>query len=63
MIHAFFVSREIIMKSRNKFNENFSDTCAWFVNRKLGIYFGEDKTKSIFFASKFKKKKTLKSFT
>ena len=45
------------MKSRNKFNENFSDTCAWFVNRKLGIYFGEDKTKSIFFASKFKKKR------
>ena len=31
--------------------------CDWFVNNKLSIHFGEDKTKSILFASKFKRKK------
>ena len=30
--------------------------CDWFVDNKLSIYFGEDKTKSILFASKRKSK-------
>ena len=30
--------------------------CDWFVDIKLNIHFGEDKTKSILFASKFKRK-------
>ena len=38
-------------------NEDFSNLCDWFVNNKLSIHFGEDKTKSIVFASKQKLKK------
>ena len=37
-------------------NVDFSNICDWFVDNKLSIPFGEDKTKSILFASKFKKK-------
>ena len=31
-------------------NEDFSNICDWFVDNKLSIHFGEDKTKSILFA-------------
>ena len=31
-------------------NGNFSNICDWFVDNKLSIHFGEDKTKSIIFA-------------
>ena len=37
-------------------NVDFANICDWFVDNKLSIHFGEDKTKSILFASKFKKK-------
>ena len=33
-------------------NEDFENICYWFVDTKLSIYFGDDKTKSILFASK-----------
>ena len=39
-------------------NKNFSSICDWFVDNKLSIHFGEDKTKSILFSSKSKIKKT-----
>ena len=39
-----------------KLNEDFSSLCDWFVDNKLSIHFGEDKTKSILFASKKKVK-------
>ena len=32
-------------------NKNFSILCDWFVDNKLSIHFGEDKTKSILFGS------------
>ena len=32
--------------------KNFSNICDWFVDNKLGIHFGEDKTKSILFSTK-----------
>ena len=35
-------------------NNNFKNVCDWFVDNKLSIHFGEDKTKSILFASKRK---------
>ena len=35
-------------------NRNFSVLCDWFVDNKLSIHFGEDKTKSILFSSKHK---------
>ena len=38
-------------------NESFSMLCDWFVDNKLSIRFGEDKTKSILFGSKHKIKK------
>ena len=38
-------------------NQNFSDLCDWFVDNKLSIHFGEDKTKCVLFASKNKVKK------
>ena len=38
-------------------NYNFNSICDWFVDNKLSIHFGEDKTKSILFSSKNKVKK------
>ena len=38
-------------------NKNFSNLCDWFVDNRLSIHFGEDKTKSILFAPKNKIKK------
>ena len=40
-------------------NKNFSLICNWFVDNKLSIHFGEDKTKSILFSSKRKIKKAI----
>ena len=31
-------------------NKEFSSLCQWFINNKLSIHFGEDKTKSILFS-------------
>ena len=36
----------------NKLNSNFNQLCDWFVENKLSIHFGEDKTKSILFGTK-----------
>ena len=35
-------------------NNDFKNICDWFVDNKLSIHFGEDKTKSIFFTSQHK---------
>ena len=35
-----------------RLNEDFENLCDWFADNKLSIHFGEDKTKSILFASK-----------
>ena len=32
-------------------NEDFENICHWFVNNKLSIHFGDDKTKLILFTS------------
>ena len=37
-------------------NRNFNSLCDWFVENKLSIHFGEDKTKSIVFGSRRKLK-------
>ena len=34
-------------------NEDFERICDWFLDNKLSIQFGSDKTKSILFATKF----------
>ena len=46
-----------IKEIENQLNKNFSLICDWFVDNKLSIHFGEDKTKSILFSSKRKIKK------
>ena len=35
-------------------NKDFHNVCNWFIDNKLSIHFGEDKTKCILFASKRK---------
>ena len=45
-----------ISKIENQLSEDFCNICDWFVDKKLSIHFGEDKTKSVLFASKFKRK-------
>ena len=39
------------------FNNDFSNLCEWFLDNKLGVHFGEDKTKSILFGTKRKLRK------
>ena len=52
-----------INKIENQLNEDFCNICDWFVDNKLSIHFGEDKIKSILFASKFKRKNIIKLHT
>ena len=37
-----------------KLNQDFNNLCDWFVDNKLSIHFGEDKTKSIIFGNQQK---------
>ena len=41
-----------VMQIEKRLNEDFENLCNWFVDNKLSIHFGEDKTKYILFASK-----------
>ena len=41
-------------------NEDFANICDWFIDNKLSIHFGEDKTKSILFDSEHEIKKLQK---
>ena len=41
-------------------NNDLENVCNWFIDTKLSIHFGEDKTKSILFASKRKIKSARK---
>ena len=44
--------RKDIVQIEKQLNEDFENLCDWFVDNKLSIHFGEDKTKSILFARK-----------
>ena len=46
-----------VKEIEKQLNKDFSNLCEWFLDNKLSIHFGEDKTKSILFASKMKVKK------
>ena len=37
---------------REELTKNFSNVCDWFVDNKLSIQFGENRTKSILFSTK-----------
>ena len=41
-----------VVQIEKRLNEDFENLCDWFVDNKLSIHFGEDKTKSILFANK-----------
>ena len=41
-----------VVQIEKRLKEDFENLCDWFVDNKLSIHFGEDKTKSILFASK-----------
>ena len=45
-----------VVQIEKRLNEDFENLCDWFVDNKLNIHFGDDKTKSIIFASKRKAK-------
>ena len=45
---------------KKQLNEDFASIRDWFIDNKLSIHFGEDKIKSILFASKCKIKKLQK---
>ena len=55
MVHVLFGDKDI-NEIEKQLNVDFSNICDWFVDNGLSIHFREDKTKSIPFASKFKKK-------
>ena len=42
---------------KKEVTKNFSNIRDWFVDNNLSIHFGEDKTKSILFSTKNRKKK------
>ena len=48
-----FQEKDVIEIER-QLNSDFKNNCEWFVDNRLSIHFGEDKTKSILFASKRK---------
>ena len=49
-----------INEIEKQLNKDFESICDWFVDNKLSIHTGDDKAKSILFASKFKIKKVRK---
>ena len=46
-----------VKEIEKQLNKDFSNICDWFIDNKLSIHFGDDKTKSILFATKNKIKK------
>ena len=44
------------MQIEKRLSEDFENLCDWFVDNELIIHFGDDKAKSILFASKWRAK-------
>ena len=47
---CIFYQHEEVEKTENILIKEFSSLCQWFIDNKLSIHFGEDKTKSILFS-------------
>ena len=47
-----------VTEIESQLNKDFAIICDWFIGNRLSIHFGEDKTKSILFVTKYKVKKT-----
>ena len=58
---CFIYHHRDVEEIEKQLNKDFWNVCDWFVDNKLRIHFGEDKTKSILFASKHKIKRAWKS--
>ena len=54
---VLFFSHKNVDVINDQLNRDFNSLCDWFVDNKLSIHFGEDKTKCILFTSKNKIKK------
>ena len=54
---CLFFQHKNVKTIEKQLNEDFSSLCEWFVDNKLSVHFGEDKTKSILFGSKYNVKK------
>ena len=52
--------RKDVTKTEKQLNGDFTDICEWFIDNRLSVHFGEDKTKSLFLTSKLKIKKVPK---
>ena len=50
----YFLYSQKYIKIELKLNIDFNSLCDWFVDNKLSIHFGEEKTKSILFSPKNK---------
>ena len=48
---TFYQHRDVA-EIENVLNKEFANVCEWFVDNKLSIHFGEDKTKCILFTKK-----------
>ena len=57
MTLALFFQGKDVIEIKKQLNRDFTNFCEWFVDNRLNIHVGEDKTKSICFASKCKRKK------
>ena len=51
MTHLMYQHKDIAIIEK-LLNEDFEDSCDWFIDYKLSVHFRDDKTKSILFASK-----------
>ena len=47
---CIFYQHEDVKKIGNVLNKEFSPLCQWFIDNKLPIHFGENKTRSILFS-------------
>ena len=54
---VLFFSHKDVDVINDQLNRDFNSLCDWFVDNKLSIHFGEDKTRCILFTSKNKIKK------
>ena len=50
--HLFDLYGENIQKIEEQLNSDFTSLCEWFIDNKLSVHFGEEKTKSILFGTK-----------
>ena len=56
-VRVLLQSHKHVTEIETHLNNDFSNLCEWFLDNKLSIHFGEDKTKSILLGAKCKLRK------